>query len=81
VIEMKLLERRMTLYEEKYGVPSEDSMPRLWRANWLTMIALCDDLLARADLPERLRQRVMEFAHTIRIRRDQWRKELISEAA
>lgn len=24
VLEMKLLERRMTLYEEKYGVPSED---------------------------------------------------------
>ena len=24
VIEMKLLERRLTLYEEKYGIPSED---------------------------------------------------------
>src|SRR5262249_3033006 len=44
-------------------------------------IALCDDLLARADLPERLRHRVMEYAHTIRVRRDQWYEELISEAA
>jgi len=24
IFEMKLLERRLTLYEEKYGVPSED---------------------------------------------------------
>ncbi|MGH9752861.1 MAG: hypothetical protein ACREA2_08750 [Blastocatellia bacterium] len=44
-------------------------------------IALCDDLLARADLPERLRQRVMEYAHAIRIRRDQWYEEMILEAA
>jgi hypothetical protein len=44
-------------------------------------LALCDDLLARADLPERLRQRVMEYAHTIRIRRSRWYEELNSEAA
>lgn len=43
-------------------------------------IALCDDLLARADLPGRLRQRVREYAHTIRLRRDQWYEELILEA-
>jgi len=43
-------------------------------------IALCDDLLARADLPERLRQRIQEYAHTIRIRRAQWYEELILEA-
>jgi hypothetical protein len=42
--------------------------------------ALCDALLARADFPERLRQRVEEYAHTIRIRRDQWYEELILEA-
>ncbi len=29
VIEMKLLERRMTLYEEKYGILSEDFYPAL----------------------------------------------------
>ena len=29
VIEMKLLERRLTLYEEKYGVLSEDSYAAL----------------------------------------------------
>lgn len=29
VIEMKLLERRLTLYEEKYGILSEDFKDRL----------------------------------------------------
>lgn len=43
-------------------------------------IALCDELLARADLPERLGQRVEEYAQTIRVRRDQWYEELILEA-
>jgi hypothetical protein len=37
-------------------------------------LALCDDLFARA-----LRQRVEEYAQTIRIRRDQWYEELILE--
>ena len=34
-------------------------------------IALCDDLLARADLPDRLRQHVHNYAHTLRVRRAQ----------
>ncbi len=38
VIEMKLLERRLTLYEEKYGVLSEDFY-----------VALMDGKLARYD--------------------------------
>lgn len=33
VIEMKLLERRLTLYEEKYGVLSEDFFDALRDAN------------------------------------------------
>lgn len=44
-------------------------------------VALCDDRVTRADLPERLRRRVEEYAHTIRTRRDQWYEELILEAA
>jgi hypothetical protein len=28
VVEMKLLERRLTLYEEKYGILSEDFCPK-----------------------------------------------------
>ena len=35
IIEMKLLERRLTLYEEKYGVLSEDFY-RAYRAGELT---------------------------------------------
>ena len=34
VVEMKLLERRLTLYEEKYGVLSEDFYTALLRV-WL----------------------------------------------
>jgi len=33
VIEMKLLERRLTLYEEKYGVLSEDFYKALFAGN------------------------------------------------
>ena len=33
IVEMKLLERRLTLYEEKYGVLSEDFQPPLWKAS------------------------------------------------
>lgn len=33
VIEMKLLERRLTLYEEKYGVLSEDFYEALFAGN------------------------------------------------
>ena len=33
-------------------------------------ITLCNDLLKRADLPERLRARVQEYADTLRDRRD-----------
>ena len=33
VIEMKLLERRLTLYEEKYGVLSSDFTLRSWPEN------------------------------------------------
>lgn len=33
VVEMKLLERRMTLYEEKYGVLSEDFYAALMAGN------------------------------------------------
>lgn len=44
-------------------------------------LSLCDGLLDRADLPERLRQRVEEYANTIRFRRAQWYEELALEAA
>jgi hypothetical protein len=44
-------------------------------------IALCDDLLARAALPDRLRQRVHDYAQTLRARRARWYAELVLETA
>ena len=46
VIEMKLLERQMTLYEEKYGVLSEDFY-RAWKAGKLARYDEYDE--TRAD--------------------------------
>lgn len=46
VIEMKLLERRMTLYEEKYGVLSEDFY-QAWKAGKLSRYDEYDE--TRAD--------------------------------
>ena len=37
VIEMKLLERRLTLYEEKYGILSEDFYVALRQVSWRAM--------------------------------------------
>jgi hypothetical protein len=44
-------------------------------------ITLCNDLLARADLPDRLRQRVLDYADALRARRAQWYAGLLLEAA
>lgn len=44
--------------------------------NFYQAIALCDALLARADLPARLRQRVQQYAMTLRGRRTQLYAEL-----
>jgi tetratricopeptide (TPR) repeat protein len=40
--------------------------------NFYRAIALCDDLLRRGDVSESLRQRVQDYAHTLRSRRAQW---------
>jgi hypothetical protein len=40
-------------------------------------IVLCQELLAHADLPERLRHRVDAYAETLHARRAQWYEELI----
>ncbi|HXG64893.1 MAG TPA: hypothetical protein VNO70_07275 [Blastocatellia bacterium] len=44
--------------------------------NFYRAIELCDDLLARADLPDRLRQSVQHYGDTLRLRRAQWYAEL-----
>ncbi|HTU91587.1 MAG TPA: hypothetical protein VMF69_16005 [Gemmataceae bacterium] len=40
--------------------------------NFYRAIALCDDLLRRADLTEPLRQRIEDYADALRGRRAQW---------
>ena len=48
--------------------------------NFSRAITLCDDLLARADLPDHLRQHVHDYADTLRARRAQWYAGLVLEA-
>lgn len=48
--------------------------------NFYQAIALCDELLAQADLPSRLRVRVHDYAQTLRSRRAQWYSTLTLEA-
>jgi hypothetical protein len=43
--------------------------------NFYRAIALCDDLLIRAELPEQLRERVRDYAQILRVRRAQWYRE------
>src|SRR5690348_14560700 len=40
--------------------------------NFYRAITLCDDLLGRPDLPDRLRRRIHDYADTLRARRAQW---------
>lgn len=40
--------------------------------NFYRAIALCDDLLRRSDVSESLRQRIQDYAQTLRGRRAQW---------
>jgi hypothetical protein len=49
--------------------------------NFYRVITLCDDLLARPDLSDRLRRRVVEYAAAIRDRRAQWYAGLVLTTA
>lgn len=40
--------------------------------NFYRAIALCDDLLGRADVPGNLRQRIQDYAYSLREHRAQW---------
>jgi len=68
VIEMKLLERRLTLYEEKYGILSEDVYAALI-AGQLTEYDAYDE--TRADF-----SRWKGIFETWRRRKDAYRKQL-----
>ncbi len=43
-------------------------------------IMLCDSLLARDELPTRLRSQIQEYLHALRLRRDQWYESLVLDA-
>jgi hypothetical protein len=45
--------------------------------NFYRAIALCDSLLARTELSDRLRQRVQEYAAAVRARRSHWYEGLV----
>jgi hypothetical protein len=49
--------------------------------NFYRAIMLCDDLLVRADLPDRLRERIRNYAQSLRERRSQWYEGLVFAAA
>ncbi len=49
--------------------------------NFYQVIALCDELLRQADLPERLRQGIQNYTHPIRLRRAHWYEEMVLETA
>ncbi|HXM47774.1 MAG TPA: hypothetical protein VN956_07885 [Pyrinomonadaceae bacterium] len=68
VIEMKLLERRLTLYEEKYGVLSEDFYAALMSGG-LSAYDAFDE--SRADF-----SRWKGIYETLRRRMDAYRKQL-----
>ena len=68
VIEMKLLERRLTLYEEKYGVLSEDFYAALMSGG-LSAYDAFDE--SRADF-----SRWKGIYETLRRRMDTYRKQL-----
>jgi hypothetical protein len=48
--------------------------------NFYQSLSMCDDLLADADLPDRLRQRIQDYGDTLRARRAQWYAGLALEA-
>ena len=48
--------------------------------NFYRAISLCDELLAGPNLPSRLRQRVSDYAQTLRDRRSAWYAALLSHA-
>lgn len=49
--------------------------------NFYQALLLCEELLARADLPARLCRRVQEYAQSVRQRRAEWYAGLALEAA
>ena len=61
VIEMKLLERRLTLYEEKYGVLSEDFYTALMSGSLAEYDETCTDFSRWKGIYETWRRRKQSY--------------------
>lgn len=48
--------------------------------NFYAAIRLCDELLARSDVPDRLRRRVQEYSDSLRRNRAEWNARSLGEA-
>jgi hypothetical protein len=59
------------------------SAASLWAqaGNFYQSLAICEQLLTRADLPDRLRERVQSYSQALRSRRDRWYEELVVQSA
>lgn len=83
VLEESLSERCLALGLSEKAWVHRFSAASCWAqaGNFYQTLAWCDDLLARIDLPDRLRRRVHDYARTLRARRSQWYTELALETA
>lgn len=82
------IEERLADTCEAKGLPEKSLVHRFSAAscwaqagNFYRAITLCDDLLSRPDLPDRLRRRVHDYTVTLRARRAQWYAGLVLETA
>lgn len=85
--EAAILEDRLSEAYEKIGsaessAVSQFSAASLWAqaGNFYRSLVLCDQLLAQAGLPQKLRERVTSFGATLRTRRNRWFNELASQS-
>lgn len=49
--------------------------------NLYEAIVMCDQLLSRNELPERLRSHIVQYRQTLRNRRSEWHSELLAHSA
>jgi hypothetical protein len=82
-IEESLSQRCETLSLIEKALVHRFSAAGCWAqaGNFYQAIAICDGLLARPDLPERLRRHVRDYLRTLRLRRAHWYEELSLEMA
>jgi hypothetical protein len=78
VVEEHLSERCLALGLQEKAWVHRFSAASCWAqaGNFYQALAWCDELLAQTELPERLRQRVQDYADRLRSRRAQWYTEL-----